>query len=431
MYANLSRHACTREIKPKGTAVFNLRSCRPWLALAAFSLLAGQAFSAGPDIPTSSPAAIAWNHTLSWTWLVERAIDLLLPLSLFLSMRGTRLIRAVERRTGQRRYLALIIVALVYLLLRFSLQFPVELARHLAYPGKDPDPTATWLAWQFQSLLSPTLAIVLLLWLPLWLIRRSPRRWWLWLTIVAAPIALVVFIGQPLWMSMNSRYKPLDDGPLRTAIVSMAAECGLARIPVVVGGDDTTVVGLGPTNRVILESGLVKTESPDQIRFTVAHELKHYVLDDNWKAFAIVVLLVLACSWIINNAAQWIFQRHGERLSYQGLADIRSFPLAVFCVVLLWTWIEPGFLAFNRHIEREADRFGLELSHENLAAATLFKSWLGELDMADPGFFAALTRSNHPSVAERIHMAENYHPWESGQPSKYSNICQGMMPATH
>ncbi|WP_158628834.1 M48 family metalloprotease [Dyella choica] len=378
----------------------------------------------GVEIPPDSPSAVAWNNVLNWTWVVETAIDLLLPLWLLLSGWGSRLARLSERWSSRRRYLAWIIFALIYMLIRFVLRLPVEFGRHLAYPGRDADTALAWLTGQLQSLLLPVLAALLLLWLPLLLIRKSPQRWWLWLTGITAPIALVVLIGQPLWMSAGKGYKPLENGALRSAIVTMASACGIPHIQIVVGGDDTSVYGLGPTNRVILQSDLLKVESPDQVRFTVAHELKHYVLGDNWKALAIIVAFVLVASWIVDRAARWVFSRHGERIDCRELSDVRAFPLVLFSVMALCVVIEPGFLAFNRHIEREADRFGLELSHENVAAAALFKGWLGGLEMADPGVFAKLTRSTHPSLAERIRMAQNYHPWESGEALKYDAVCR-------
>ncbi len=78
----------------------------------------------------------------------------------------------------------------------------------------------------------------------------------------------------------------------------------------------------------------------------------------------------------------------------------------MFCVTFLWLAVTPIFIAFNQHIEREADRFGLELTHENEAAATMFAKWLKpETGIADPGWFEHIFRSTHPSLGDRIRMA--------------------------
>src|SRR5436309_206415 len=80
---------------------------------------------------------------------------------------------------------------------------------------------------------------------------------------------------------------------------------GVTDIPVVVGGDDTTALGLGPTNRIILQQDLARKETAAQIRFTIAHELKHYLLGDNWKALAIAAGLFLAGFWLADRCGAW------------------------------------------------------------------------------------------------------------------------------
>jgi STE24 endopeptidase len=44
----------------------------------------------------------------------------------------------------------------------------------------------------------------------------------------------------------------------------------------------------------------------------------------------------------------------------------------VFILTFLWLAILPFFNMFSRHIELEADRFGLELTHQNPPAAKIF-----------------------------------------------------------
>ncbi len=190
-----------------------------------------------------------------------------------------------------------------------------------------------------------------------------------------------------------------------------------------VGGDDTSVLGLGPTNRVILQRNLWKTETPAQIRFTVGHELKHYVMGDNWKALAIVAALLLAGFWITQRLAGWALPRWHRRFGFSGLDDPASLPFFVLCFTGLWLVVTPAFLAFDRHIEAEADRFGLELTHENDAAARMFAGWVDDTELAEPGWFEHAFRATHPSVGERIRMANGYHPWTTGAALKYVGEC--------
>ena len=79
-------------------------------------------------------------------------------------------------------------------------------------------------------------------------------------------------------------------------------------------------------------------------------------------------------------------------------------------------------LAFSRHLEHEADRFGLELTRDNHAAATAFVRLQSEnLGNPRPGPLYTLWRASHPSLGERIDFANTYCPWEEGQPLKYGD----------
>src|SRR5271169_2832007 len=80
----------------------------------------------------------------------------------------------------------------------------------------------------------------------------------------------------------------------------------------------------------------------------------------------------------------------------------------------------PLGLAPRRHIEHEADRFGLELTHYNHSAATGFVRFQAdELIVPWPGWFYMMVRASHPSEGERIQFYNTYRPWENGGSIKY------------
>jgi STE24 endopeptidase len=77
-------------------------------------------------------------------------------------------------------------------------------------------------------------------------------------------------------------------------------------------------------------------------------------------------------------------------------------------------------MVFSRHLEHEADRFGLELTHNNHAAATAFaKIQQNNLSIFWPGTIPRIWLFTHPSVGERIEFCNSYRPWESDQRSHY------------
>ena len=87
--------------------------------------------------------------------------------------------------------------------------------------------------------------------------------------------------------------------------------------------------------------------------------------------------------------------------------------------------LTPVGFAYSRHLEHEADRFGLELTHYNHSAATGFVRLQQEnLGMPRPGLFYTIWRATHPSIGERIDFFNAYKPWERGEPSKYERYFQ-------
>jgi Zn-dependent protease with chaperone function len=395
--------------------------------LVATLLASDTAFAAIP-IPADSARAIAIGHTLDLYWIAGKLLALLVPAGFLFSGLGARIARACDRMTRGNRYASLTLFACFYLLLGALPHLPLDDARRHALAAARGVALANrgeWLAGQAAALVAPMMAAILFLWIPYALIKRSPRRWWLWSTAALVPAVLFVIVLQPVWMgALTTSYAPLADKALETEIKALAARCGIDDIPVVVGGGDTTVVGLGPTNRVVLQHDLAATENPAQIRFTIAHELKHYVMGDNWKAVLIASLLLLAGFWIAHRLGHWLIRQRLRCIGFDQLGDPASLPLIVLCMTGLWLAVTPAFLAFDRHIEREADRFGFELTHENEAAAKLFASWVGDNELAEPGWFERNFRDTHPSAGERIRMANDYRPWLKGSPLKYGHECE-------
>jgi Zn-dependent protease with chaperone function len=230
----------------------------------------------------------------------------------------------------------------------------------------------------------------------------------------------------PVWVNpLTTDYRPLADQSLAVKIATLAARCGVRHIPVFVGGNDDTVVGLGPTNRIILDKDIFRNETPDQIAFTVGHELKHYVEGDNWKALAIIVGLLLVGLFLVDRIGRAFIARGARWFGFDDLADPASLPLIVAILSVCWFAASPALNLFTRHIEHEADRFGLELTHENRAMGELFANEITRHDeLADWDTFFLIFRATHPSNADRVGFANAYQPWEQGQPLVYGDVCR-------
>src|SRR5260370_26639856 len=89
---------------------------------------------------------------------------------------------------------------------------------------------------------------------------------------------------------------------------------------------------------------------------------------------------------------------------------------------LLYLLAVPGVMAFSRHLEHEADRFGLEITQDNLSAGMSFVKLLdANLGNPRPGWLYKIWHSSHPTPAERIELCNEYRPWERGERLHYGD----------
>jgi Zn-dependent protease with chaperone function len=381
------------------------------------------------EVPKAKAFLLAQERHGDIYWAAFRLLSLAIPILVLFTGLSVRLRRKCESICGGRWFWTVTLFACAYLVLAALIALPFDfyagyVQQHAA--GDSGKSFLNWLKDDSVPLIVRLIAASLFIWIPYLLIARSPRRWWLYCTLALLPVAFLVMVAWPAWIApMTTSFKPLDDAPLETRIDALASRCGIAHIPVFVGGNSTMVTGVGPTDRIVLQSNLASVETPDEIVFTVGHELKHYVMRDAWKGLAIIAALLLAGFWLTHRLGQVAIHRFSRRWGFSDLSDPASLPLILFLMTFLWLAFVPFLNLIGRHIEFEADRFGLELTHQNHAAATVFAGDVQRGDVPpDWDTFFLIFQATHPSVAQRIEFANSYKPWEHGAPLVYGNVCK-------
>ncbi len=306
------------------------------------------------------------SRSISLPSRLSDAVAQLLPIVfaflLLVTGLSARLRTFCARLVGANWFWTVTLFACVYVLAVALITVPFDYYRDivdLQAWGESHPTLPEWIGSEVVSLVVKLVTTGLFVWIPYALIAKSPRRWWLYSTIALVPVVFLVLVALPVWVApLTTTYKPLADETLAAKIETLAARCGVTHIPVFVGGDGDTVVGLGPTNRIILDKDIFKNETPDQIEFTVGHELKHYVENDNWKALGIIVGLLFAGFFLVNRIGRAWIARASYWFGFDDLADPASLPLIIVILSVSWLAIAPALNLFTRHIEHEADRFG-------------------------------------------------------------------------
>ncbi len=384
-------------------------------------------------VPEPSELALRYYRSGNVLWAVTTLWSFLIPVLWLMTRISARLRTLVGRWTGGRWYPTVALYLAGFLVIGFVVDLPLSyyagFVRQHAY-GLSNQTLGKWAGDELKGLAVSLVFVSLFAWIPFWLLRRSPRRWWLWTAAGALPFIVLSVLVAPIWIDpLFNDFGPMHDKALEARILELADRAGISggRVFEVDKSVDTEAVnayvtGLGETKRIVLWDTLLAKLSGEQVLFVMAHEMGHYVLGHVWRTLLILPALVLAALWLIHRTSGALLSRYGERWGFRELADVASAPLLTLLLGTFFFLISPLFLAYSRGLEHEADRFGLELTRTNRAAAEAFVRLQQEnLGNPRPGLLYEIWRSSHPPLGERIDFCNAYRPWETGGELRYAD----------
>jgi STE24 endopeptidase len=387
--------------------------------------------NADVTVPAPTEAAVRYHRGNNVIWAIRQLLALALPLLLLFTGFSAGL-RDVAGRLAHGRFyptlvLYLVLLSLLVFLIELPLSYYVGFAREHAY-GLSTQRLSKWIGDTLKGLGVGLLIGALVLWVPYWLLGKSPQRWWLWTGLLSLPFYTLTLIVTPLWIApLFNKFGPMKDKALEARVLAVAQRAGVegARVFEVNKSVDTTTVnayvtGVGKTKRIVLWDTLLAKLTPAQTSYVVGHEIGHYVLGHVWRSVLLSSLLTLLGLFGAHRLSGFVLDRFGDRMGFHSLADIASMPLLMLLLTLFGLVITPGVLALSRYQEREADRFGLELTHDNRAAASAFVALQQQnLAVPYPSPLYKIFRASHPPIGERVDFINHYRPWEHGNKGRY------------
>jgi STE24 endopeptidase len=401
---------------------YDLKMNRALRAAQLLSALGCSILAAPAQVLTQAQAAThaaAYEAVSNRFWAIYQLVPAILGAFLLLFGLGGRLTLIFDRWCKGRRVPCIALFALSYVLLTQLLRAPISYFWVLAHdnaPGVPRTSASTFLLSQLQELLPLLFGGILVVSIVYWLMRRSPRRWWLYTALGGATLTFILLLLQPFTVV----YEPLGSTPIAAKIQALALRAGVPsdRIAVQRADDSTgcgaaTVIGLGSTRRMLLDDALIAHNAEGEILETVAHEAKHYVRDDNVKALVMISGWLLCAFWLTYRLGASAISRWGSRLGFEGFANPASLSLIVVILSTAYFVALPAARAFQRNaIEQEADRFALDLTHDKGSEINLYARDLQCYPLLNPkpGIFYQMFRATHPSIQQRIGFAGTYQP---------------------
>jgi Zn-dependent protease with chaperone function len=416
-----------------GMSVTGISMAAQGQTTAASGVTAAPAGDEGPvPVPPPSEKAVRYHRSGNVMWIVDQLWGLLIPV-LFLFTGFSARIRNWSQKIGRKWFFVIGIYVMIFAVLNFLIDLPLsyyeEFVRQHAF-GLSNQTIQKWWTDSFKSLMVGVVMGVLFLWVPYLLLKKSPRRWWLYTSLLSIPFLFLVTLVGPVWIDpLFNKFGPMRDKALETEILSLAQQAGIngSRVYEVEKSVDTKevnayVAGFMNTKRIVLWDTIIAKLNRRELMVVMAHEMGHYVLNHVVQGIMFGFLLTLFTLYLAYRLADGLIARFKERFAFEQLSDIASLPLILLITGILSLAISPIALAYTRYQEHEADRFALEITRANHAAAMAFVKLQEEnLAVPRPGAIYKLWRASHPLIGERIDFCNDYRPWEKGEPLKYGD----------
>jgi STE24 endopeptidase len=386
--------------------------------------------------PERRAKAIAYSRARYWLFFVGVAVSVGIYWLLWRAKVAV-LFRDWARKTSPRHFVQCLILVPLFLAVVSLLEFPLAYYSGFVLEHRFDLSTqgfASWLGDWGKSFVVTAILGVMLAWILYWVVRRSPRRWWLYSWLVSIPIALALIVMEPYVLEpLFYKFTPLErtQPALTERIETMLGHAGLeiprSRIFEMDASTKTKTVdayvsGLGWSTRVVVWDTTLKKMGADETLLVLGHEAGHYVLHHILQEFALDQGIFLVLFFLGFVAVNRIVERVGGQTGVESVGDLASLPIALLVLTVLVFFALPLINGISRHYEHQADQFGLEVAYgivpDPNAAEVRSLQVLGEEDLADPDPppFIRFWLYDHPALDERIRFAATYKPWAQGKP---------------
>ncbi len=406
------------------------------LLACALVLLAGESRGQAPPVvdeatpvavPEPSEKAMDFYRSGMRLWAFNQVWGIALPALILFSGASARL-RDIAAKGGRRWLTTVALYVPLYLLLTTLIELPIQyyqgFVRLHAY-GLSNQSLGKWAGNRLKWLALDAGAGVLVAWGLYALLRRSPRRWWLFMALGSIPYLLATMFVMPIWIDpLFNHFGPMHDKGLERSILDLAARAGIesGRVFEVDKSVDTNAVnayvtGFLGSKRIVLWDTLLARLEEREVLFVMAHEMGHYVLGHVVRSILLSVAGTLIGMYFVHRTAGGLIARFRSRFGFEDLRDVASVPLFLMLLQVAMLFIMPAAMAYSRRQEHEADRFAIELTGWNRSGASAFVKLQREnLGNPRPGWVYRTFRASHPSIGDRIDFCNAYHPDRTAPP---------------
>ncbi len=228
-----------------------------------------------------------------------------------------------------------------------------------------------------------------------------------WLSIASFSI-LMTWLAPRLIMPLFLKFQPLEAGPLKEAILALAARLNfpVGEVSVVDGSRRSAkanafFAGFGKTRRIALYDTLLQNHTPEEIVAVLAHEIGH----NKRRHVPVHLVVALLEMGVMFGLLNWVLKAPEFFAAFGVTGTPVGMGLILFAILYqpLTTLLNLGSLALSRRHEFEADAFAAEAvgGHEPLSSG-LKKLSRDHLAHPQPHPLTVALHYSHPPLSERL-----------------------------
>ncbi|WP_082232206.1 M48 family metallopeptidase [Halobacillus massiliensis] len=280
--------------------------------------------------------------------------------------------------------------------------------------------TQTFSSWMKDELISFWIGFVmmaLLVTVLYMLIRKAPKRWWLYGWGLLIPFLAFMMYIQPVVIDpLYNEFSELKDAELETKILSLAEEANVPADHVYevdmsekTNSMNAYVNGIGDNLRIVLWDTTLNRLDDTETLFIMAHEIGHYVMNHLYMNLAGVIFASFIGLYLTYKLLIKVITKWGRDFGVKSISDISSLPVLLVLLTALSIASTPIELLVSRQAEKAADEYAIEMTQDKEAAIGSFQELtVNGLSEVNPPLLVKWFRYSHPTMMERIHMLEDY-----------------------
>src|SRR5262249_43361738 len=137
----------------------------------------------------------------------------------------------LAKTIGRKWYFTIVVYFVLFSALSFLLDLPLsyyqDFVREHAF-GLSNQSFGKWFGDNLKGLMVGCIGAALFLWIPYWLLKKSPKRWWLYTGLAVIPFLFFVVLISPIWIDpLFNKFGPMKDEALEARILALADRAGI------------------------------------------------------------------------------------------------------------------------------------------------------------------------------------------------------------